>query len=140
MRQEVRDLMNDIQTDMESLGCKPAELYLFIDDDKDWLKILERSAGPDVNIKTLTDTKYLNVILRENGKSRLIIDVRMPDITGISLAEKMNLKDRADKLIFVSAAKISEHEMQRVESMGAQFILKSPTLWQDVKQACTTAT
>ena len=114
MRDSVREIMDAIQQDMESLGCKPTELYIILDDDGTWLELLQRTAAPDVNIKTLTNKEEFKTILRENGKLKLVIDVRMPGVSGIDLAEEMGLKDRAHQLMFVSSSPLLDDELDRI--------------------------
>jgi len=133
MRQSVKDLMDDIQRDMESLGCMPSEFYIDLDEDSTWINFLETNAAPDVNIKTLTNKEELKTILRENGKLRLIIDVRVPGISGIELAEEMNLSKRAESLVFISSSEIPPNEMDRVVSMGAKFVLKDECFLEKIR-------
>jgi len=91
MRKKVQDIMDQIRTDMSSLGFMPEELVIVLDNDQTWLDTVKERVGENANVRTISDEQQFTTVIRTNGTQKLVLDILDPEVHSIKMAEEMGL-------------------------------------------------
>lgn len=102
---------------------------LVIDDNENITKLLERFLKlKDHECVAVTDAKAALTLLDEKKFDAVILDLAMPDFTGLDFLEnlKSNGKMRQNKIIVLTASNISKEEESDILQMGVRAVLRKP--------------
>ena len=106
---------------------EPNKKVLIVEDDKDYLWILRQSLGRENVTVVFTMDGEAGLEMAEKEKPDLIIlDVKLPGMDGIIVAEKLKEKGSKAPIIFLTAYDDPEHISRATEAVKeTQYIVKS---------------
>ncbi len=86
---------------------------LIIDDDKEFLKELKKLLeSPDIIVTTCPDSIEGLAMIKKIIPDLLLLDVKMPDLTGIQLAAFVNLSQETKKIpIIIISGNVNQEEI-----------------------------
>ena len=88
---------------------------MVVDDDQDITTVLKTGLEDDgYQVDTFNDPAKAIAQFKPNYYSQIILDVRMPNINGLSLAKLIWEKDDKARICFLSAFEIYEAEARKV--------------------------
>lgn len=108
---------------------------LIVDDEVSALRDLARVIGkvaPDEAIQTAGDSKSALAFCRDNAPDVVFLDIRMPDMDGLTLAAEMKKLCPLVNIIMVTA--YSDYALDALKLYVSDYILK-PAMPEDVKNA-----
>ena len=108
---------------------------LIVDDEVSALRDLARVIGkvaPDEAIQTAGDSKSALAFCRDNAPDVVFLDIRMPDMDGLTLAAEMKKLCPLVNIIMVTA--YSDYALDALKLYVSDYILK-PAMPEDVKKA-----
>ena len=108
---------------------------LIVDDEVSALRDLARVIGkvtPDATIQLAGDSQSALALCREHAPDVLFLDIRMPDMDGLTLAAEMKKVCPLVNIIMVTA--YSDHALDALKLYVSDYILK-PAMPEDVKNA-----
>lgn len=104
---------------------------LITDDDPAFVQALaRRCAGLGLHVRTANDGLETMVMVAKQPPDLLILDVDMPCVDGLTVAERLIDDPRIPPLpVIVVTGRSDEQTMQRCKSLGAHFVLKDTQTW-----------
>jgi two-component SAPR family response regulator len=114
---------------MRSIDPRP---YIVMDDDADLLNMLSCKLGKIQTVKTCSTELELIEQIMKCPDAVVVLDVQMVPLSGIQLAEKLNLHKIASQLIFMSNAPLNEKQKAKVKYLNGKFIQKSDQLFNKI--------
>ena len=111
-------------------GSHLADPILIVDDQESNVRLLERllAQAGYLNIKSTTDPREVSALYREFRPDLLLLDLRMPKMTGFDVMEVLKVEIPTDTYfpILVLTADDTAEAKQRALSMGAKDFLQKP--------------
>jgi CheY-like chemotaxis protein len=108
------------------------------DDDPAVVNFLaERCARMGLNVQTATNGLQALIMATQSRADALIVDVKMPEVDGLTVCARMLSPDRKSMEIVVITGASDLETIQRCESFGAYYARKGPDLWKTVRAALT---
>ena len=99
------------------------------------LRLLEKS-HPDAQCWQAGNGEQALALAREHGPDLLLLDVRMPGMSGIELATRLESEEQPPAVIFCTA--YDEYALEALQHQAAAYLLK-PVRELDLTQALATA-
>jgi DNA-binding response OmpR family regulator len=105
-----------------------ARNILIVDDEEDILLVLHRAfTKAGFNCKTIPNPKLALAAFAPNVYDVILLDVKMPDMSGFELAKAILSKDPSARICFFTAFDAYEHQSNRVSGqVDTTCILKKP--------------
>jgi len=120
-------------TDADEASRRPPRA-LIVDDDSAAVKfIADRCAKMGVAIETAPNALQALVKARQSPPDVLIVDMRMPDLDGLSLCTTLLGPGRKGIDIILISGYADDETVTRADSLGATFAAKGPALWSTVR-------
>jgi CheY-like chemotaxis protein len=109
---------------MNSEGDKP--LIVMVDDEKEFLALVERWALPEFDFVGLTDGEELLEELEGLEPDLLVLDVRMPGLDGFELCRRVRADGRFRELpvLFLTGSRDDEDFLKNLQVGGSAFLSK----------------
>lgn len=104
---------------------------LITDDDPAFVQALARRCGGlGLQVRTAGDGLETMVMVAKQPPDLLILDVDMPSVEGLTVAEKLIEDPRIPPLpVIIVTGQSDEHTIQRCKSLGAHYVLKDTQTW-----------
>lgn len=104
---------------------------LITDDDSAFVQALaRRCAGLGLHVRTANDGLDTLVMVAKQPPDLLILDVDMPCVDGLTVAEKLIEDPRIPPLpVIVVTGQSDEQTLQRCKSLGAHYVFKDTQTW-----------
>ncbi|NOY12994.1 MAG: sigma-54-dependent Fis family transcriptional regulator [Deltaproteobacteria bacterium] len=106
----------------------PDKPILIVDDEADWLNSmalsLKVSAGIN-NIEACVDSREVQKLLTENAYSLVLLDLKMPHVSGLQLLEHISERYPALPVIIISGLNQIDTAIRCVKSGAADFFVKT---------------
>ncbi len=103
------------------------ERLLIVDDEEDMLKGLSRTLGKEFkNLETVTTTRATEAInlIQQEPFDLALLDIRMPEMDGLELSEKLREKDPSLTIIIMTAYASIELAVDAIRRGAYDFITK----------------
>jgi len=109
---------------------------LLIDDENNWLDAMEEALEAESYKVVTADSGQLALSKLQKVKPDLILsDVRMPDMNGYDLYEKVKAIPKLNKVPFVFMSSLDDYDAKRVaKSIGADDYVIKPYDTQEIKR------
>jgi DNA-binding response OmpR family regulator len=98
---------------------------LVVDDEPDFLKLIQRRlAKRNVHVDTVTNGKAALAFLRENPVDVVILDVRMPGLSGIDTLKEIRKRFRDTEVIMLTGHGSLQSGIEGISLGAYDYILK----------------
>jgi CheY-like chemotaxis protein len=109
---------------------------LIVDDDPAVVQFLrKRCAAMGLEVQEASNGLQALVMVKRDPPDVLIIDVRMPELDGLSLCSTLLQPDRKSIDVIVVSGSAELETQERCEGLGATYAFKGPELWNTVRAA-----
>jgi CheY-like chemotaxis protein len=109
---------------------------LIVDDDPAVVQFLrKRCAAMGLDVQEATNGLQALVMVKRDPPDVLIVDVRMPELDGLSLCSTLLQPDRKGIDVIVVSGSTEFETQERCEGLGATYAFKGPELWTTVRAA-----
>lgn len=107
--------------------CRPT--VVLVDDEVDYLKLMERWLKPKFNVTCLTGGVDASVNIVALNPDLVIMDVNMPECGGFKISRQLRGQTGFEDLpvIFVTGSKSVKHVAQSLHFSGCRYMLKPLT-------------
>ena len=112
----------------KSIDDQNDKLIIILDNCLAWLEIVKTKCKHNQNLIVISDTEEFSAFIHENGCRKMYIDINLDNENGIDLAEQLELGKYFGELFFVSEQVPTLSDMQRIDKLGANFVLKRDVL------------
>jgi two-component system OmpR family response regulator len=105
----------------------PKKKILFVDDEEDTLMVVKTILEKEGYEVACVDsgTKAISEV-EANDYSLVILDIMMPDMSGLEVFERISKIKPGLKIIFLSALEASDEKLKSLKSSGATDYIQKP--------------
>jgi len=113
---------------MQEINNNQMKTILFIDDESSWLEVIKLSLkGGPYKIITAEGGEAALKTLHDRTPDLIMSDVRMPEINGFDLFEKIKQDPRLKSVPYVFMSSIDDFDAKRTaKSLGADGYIEKP--------------
>ena len=108
---------------------------LIADDDAMMVRVLTvRCKHLGLEVRQASDAMQALVMIHKDPPNLVIMDVGMPAGDGLSVCQMLSSDKRLQKIpVIILTGKSNEELRRKAERLGADYVLKSPDCWQELK-------
>src|SRR5262245_9601703 len=114
------------------------QYVLIADDDGALTRVLEsRFRVHGVRVVTAHDATHALFLMQSSPPALVILDIHMPAGNGLAVCERMRGNSQlADVPVIVISGQTDQAARARVRTMLADYVIKGPGLWDDLRPLC----